>query len=93
MLQGWLEIQAAKRAAHILPEAEFFYRPLPPRPLKVADIVSFVSHVFDRGDYFLIFVAALAVTLIGLLPAWANNIAFGTVDSHIKKTDSANGRF
>ena len=60
-------------------EAIFFYKPLPARPLKVRDLVMFIARVFDRGDYLSVLVAAAAVTLIGLLPAWANQVAFGVV--------------
>ena len=66
-------------AAHIEEDAALFYRPLPARPLKVRDLVSFIFRVFDRNDYLLVAAAALAVTLVGLVPAWANQIAFGVV--------------
>ena len=69
----------AEVASHIQPDAVFFYRPLPARAIKVADLARFIVSVFDRTDYALAFAASLAVTLIGLLPAWAHNIAFGTV--------------
>ena len=67
------------RAAHILPQAIMFYRPLPAKPLSIGDLMAFIFRVFDRGDYALVFLAALATTLIGLLPAQANKIAFSTV--------------
>ncbi len=66
-------------AAHIDEDAVFFYKPLPARPLKVRDLVAFILQVFNRSDYLRVFVAALAATIIGLLPAQANQIAFGTV--------------
>lgn len=66
-------------ATHISEEAVLFYRPLPSRPLKVRDLVAFIFHVFDYNDYLLVFAAALAVTLVGLAPAWANQLAFGVV--------------
>ena len=66
-------------AKHISREAVLFYRPLPAKPLKVRDLVTFIFHVFDRNDYLLVFAAAFAVTLIGLVPAWANQVAFGVV--------------
>ena len=69
----------ARVAQHISSDAVFFYKPLPARPLTVRDLVAFVFRVFNRFDYLLVFVAALAVTLIGLLPAWANQVAFGVV--------------
>ena len=66
-------------ASHIQEEAELFYRPLPAEPLTVRDLLSFILRVFDRGDYLLVLAAALAVTLVGLAPAWANQLAFGVV--------------
>ena len=65
--------------SHILPEAIMFYRPLPAKKLAVPDLLAFIARVFNRGDYLLILVAAIATTLIGLLPAQANKIAFSTV--------------
>ena len=66
-------------AAHIQPDAMLFYKPLPPRELSVRNLVAFIFSVFNRNDYLLVLAAALAATLIGLLPAWANNVAFGIV--------------
>ncbi len=66
-------------AAHVEPEALFFYRPLPKGKLSIRDLVRFVFSVFDRGDYAVVLVAALAATLVGLFPAWANNVAFKLV--------------
>ena len=66
-------------AKHIEPDAMLFYRPLPAKPLKVRDLLAFIFRVFDRNDYLMVFLAALAVVLIGLVPAQANQIAFGTV--------------
>lgn len=69
----------AKTAAHIEEEALLFYHPLPAKPLKINDLAAFIFHAFDANDYLLVFVATLAVTLIGLVPAQVNKIAFGTV--------------
>ena len=66
-------------AKHIESDALLFYMPLPAKPLKLHDFIAFIFRVFDRGDYLLVFVAALVATLIGLLPAWANKVAYGTV--------------
>ena len=65
--------------AHIDENAIFFYRPLPSRPLEEGDLPAFVFSTFSRADYLTVIGAALAVTLIGLLPAWANQVAFGVV--------------
>lgn len=56
-----------------------FYKPLPSRALTITDFWRFVLGVFDHRDFLLITLSTLAVTLIGLLPAWAQNIAFGIV--------------
>ena len=69
----------AETAKRIGSEAVLFYRPLPAKPLKVADLVAFIFHAFDRNDYLLVFAAALAATLIGLASPWANQVAFGVV--------------
>lgn len=66
-------------AKRIKPEAVFFYRPLPHGKLGVRDLVRFIFGVFDRGDYTLVVIAAAAVTLVGLCPAWANKVAFEVV--------------
>jgi NHLM bacteriocin system ABC transporter ATP-binding protein len=69
----------AKEAELFDSEAVFFYKPLPARPLKVRDLVRFILGIFDRKDYLSVVLAAAVVTLIGLLPAWANQVAFGVV--------------
>lgn len=69
----------AKTAAHLQEKAVYFYRALPQGELDIRDLLLFIVRVFDRSDYLFIFAAALATTLVGLLPAWANQLAFGTV--------------
>ena len=66
-------------ASHIDQQATFFYRPLPQRPLSVRDLAVFISSVFDVGDYVVVLCAAAAATVVGFLPAWANQVAFGVV--------------
>ena len=66
-------------AKHIESDAMLFYRPLPAKALKVRDLMKFVFSIFDRSDYLVVLAAALAVTLLGLLPAWANYVAFNIV--------------
>ena len=66
-------------ASHIDQQATFFYRPLPQRPLTVRDLAAFISSVFDIGDYVVVLCAAAAATVVGFLPAWANQVAFGVV--------------
>ena len=69
----------AQNATRIKEDAVLFYRALPQGELGIRDLLLFIIHVFDRSDYVLVFVAALATTLVGLLPAWANQLAFSTV--------------
>ena len=69
----------AQVAQNIKPEATMFYKSLPARALTVRDLLQFLFSAFDRADYALVIVAALAVTLIGLVPAQVNQIAFSTV--------------
>lgn len=57
----------------------FFYPPLPARALSARDMVSYISGSFSSGEYLLVFAAALAAALIGLLPAWVQQIAYGVV--------------
>ena len=66
-------------AEHIDEKAILFYRPLPAKPLKVRDLLRFIFGVFDRNDYLLVVFAALVVTLVGLVPPWANQVAFNVV--------------
>ena len=66
-------------ATRISEDAVLFYHPLPMRPLKKLDLVAFVVKLFDRSDYWLVLVAAIIAALIGLLPAWANQVAYGVV--------------
>lgn len=69
----------ATSSKRIQPEATYFYRPLPPKSMGTRDLLKFIFDVFDINDYILAFLAALVATLVGLLPAWANQVAFGIV--------------
>lgn len=69
----------AQTARHIETEAMYFYKPLPSKPLNTRDLLRFIFSVFDTTDYAVVLLAAIAVALVGLLPAWANQIAFGVV--------------
>ncbi|MBO5551574.1 MAG: hypothetical protein J5966_06420, partial [Lachnospiraceae bacterium] len=60
-------------------EAEFFYRSLPAGSLEIKDLLRFMAGSLDAGDYILVFLAALAATLTGLLPPWANKLGFSLV--------------
>ena len=68
-----------KNGESIAKEAVLFYRALPAETLTVRDMLLFMASSLDRADYLGVFFAALAATLVGLLPVWANRIAFGIV--------------
>ena len=55
------------------------YRPLPGGKLSLSDFFSFLVRSFDMSDYVLVFVMALLVTLVGMLPTVANKIVFDEV--------------
>ena len=69
----------ARVAEHIQPDAEYFYRSFPEGDVGPRKMLLFILRVLDRSDYLFVAIATLATTLMGLLPAWANDIAFGTV--------------
>ncbi|MBQ9004519.1 MAG: ATP-binding cassette domain-containing protein [Eggerthellaceae bacterium] len=69
----------ARTAADVLPEAYCFYRPLPEESLTVRDLVRFMVASLDAGDYIRIALATLAVSLVGMLPAVANNLLFDRI--------------
>lgn len=66
-------------AKHLAPQAIYFYKPFPQRPLRTRDLASFLATSFDKVDYIMILIAALVATLAGMLPAWANKVAFSVV--------------
>jgi len=66
-------------SARIQQNATYFYKPLPARPLGVRDLVSFILSAFDVHDYLLVLAAALVTMLVGMLPAWANQVMFSLV--------------
>lgn len=69
----------ADTAGRIESEAVLFYQPLPARRVTLVDFARFILGIFDRSDYLMVVAAALAMVLIGMVPAHANKIAFGTV--------------
>jgi hypothetical protein len=69
----------ASTASHIESEAVYFYRAFPLEKLSVNSLFLYIMHVLDRSDYLFVMAVAAISTLVGLLPAWANSIAFGTV--------------
>ena len=69
----------SKTAGHIQHEAVFFYRALSSGILSIRSLMVFMARCLNKTDYLAVFLTALAVTLGGLLPAWVNALAFGTV--------------
>ena len=69
----------ARTAADVMPEAFCFYRPLPETSLSSRDLMRFMGASLDVGDYVRIALATLAVALVGLLPAVANNLLFDRI--------------
>lgn len=68
-----------KTAKNLRPEALCFYRPLPQRELSLRDVGSFMMHALDTGDYALVLMATLVSTVIGFMPAMANNLLFSRI--------------
>ena len=66
-------------AARIQQEAFLLYKPLPARPLGTRDLVIFILSLFEAYDYLLVLAAAVIATLVGMLPAWANQVLFSVV--------------
>ena len=48
-------------------EAICFYRPLPLRKIDVSDLIIYLKDCLEPGDYLLLFILSLVVTLIGML--------------------------
>ena len=69
----------SETAGRLEDTAVFFYKPFPSRSFQKGDLTKFVFGTFNRSDYWAVIGAAALVTLIGLLPAWANRVAFGVV--------------
>ena len=66
-------------AGDIASEAVLFYRALPAKALSLSDLVLWCLNIFNKGDSFLVLFAALLAAIMGLLPAWANKLAFEVV--------------
>ena len=66
-------------AAQLHEKAIRFYPPLPSHALSVRDLAFYIIGSFSHGEYLIVFAAALAAALIGLLPAWVHQIAYGIV--------------
>ena len=69
----------AHTAGNISEEALCFYRPLPMRALKLRDLLKYMMSCLTGRDLVSFGVAALAITLVGLLIPKLNQILTGTV--------------
>ena len=69
----------AHTAANISEEALCFYRPLPMRALKLRDLLKYMMSCLTGRDLVSFGIAALAITLVGLLIPKLNQILTGTV--------------
>lgn len=71
-----------KNAEEIEAEAICFYRPMPLRKLTAADLFAYMADCIRPGDYALIILASLAITLLGLLiPVLTNALTGRVVES------------
>ena len=68
-----------KNASDLESEAVCFYYPLPAKPLGIRDMIFWILSLFGTGDWIFVLLAAIAAVLMGLLPAWVNNLIYGTV--------------
>ena len=69
----------AHTASNISEEALCFYRPLPMRELKLRDLLKYMMSCLTGRDLVSFGIAALAITLVGLLIPKLNQILTGTV--------------
>ena len=66
-------------AKKIQRDATLFYRPLPLRPLKIHDIVSFICKCSSLSDVLLYVAASIAVVLLGMVTPAMTKVLFSTV--------------
>lgn len=68
-----------KTAAGIAAEAICFYKPFPLRSLGIKELLLYIMHTLAPSDLVLTALATLAVTLVGLLLPYANQLIFAQV--------------
>ncbi|MCF0121088.1 MAG: hypothetical protein HUJ65_05565, partial [Oscillospiraceae bacterium] len=76
---GLCERITRKNADLFTEDAICFYKGFPNKALTTKDLFSFILHTISLGDFIFLAAAALLVTLVGTLSAYANNIIFGQV--------------
>ncbi len=69
----------SRNAEQIDPQALLFYKPLPGGPVGREELVRFTADIFNRTDLAWLLLMTLAATLVSLLPAAANHLAFSMV--------------
>ena len=57
----------SKSEGQLREDAICFYRPLPLRKIDISDLIVYLKDCLDPGDYMLLFILTLVVTLIGML--------------------------
>ena len=68
-----------KNAAIFQAEAMCFYKPFPLKQLTVKDLLQYILGTLSLSDYIAVALATLAVALIGLFTAYANNVIITNV--------------
>ncbi len=66
-----------KNADLLADEAICFYKPFPIRKIGIRDLLEYMFRTLDRADYLMIIFASLAVSLLGLMTPYANQLIFG----------------
>lgn len=65
-----------KTTGMLMDEAICFYKPFPMRRLGIRDLHTYMIGTLSRADYIMIVLASLAVSLLGLLMPYANELIF-----------------
>ena len=68
-----------KTVSMLMDEAICFYKPFPLRKIGLRDLLEYMAESLSKADYVMIIFASLAVSLIGLLIPYANELIFGSV--------------
>ena len=74
------KIKLSRKTRDILQEEAFcFYRPLPLKQLGLTDLVQYIIRTLSRADIFLIVLASLGVSLMGMFTPYATRLIFDRV--------------
>ena len=68
-----------KNSGLISEDAVCFYKPLPLMEINIKTLITYIAQTLSHADYIFIAAASLAVSLIGLIVPYMNQIAFGQV--------------